>query len=95
MIFFFFLNLIIVENCVPTQKLKELYKEAPGPGIHSAPRTINPSILPHSLPYPTYSEANLGNHIISLVSVSVTLKERLHQVSICRIFICSMGDLVP
>ena len=95
--FFLFKNLIIMENFVPTQKLKELYKEAPGPCIHSAPTTINPSVLPHSLPHPIYSEANLRNHIISLVNASVTLKERLHQVFVaaCRIFICSMGDLVP
>ena len=86
-----------MENFVPTQKLKELYKEAPGPCIHSAPTTINPSVLPNSLPHPIYSEANLRNHIISLVNASVTLKEGLHQVFVaaCRIFICSMGDLVP
>ena len=54
--------------------------------VHSAPTTISPSILPRSLPHPIRSEANLRNHIISLVNISVTLKERLHQVLVaaCR-----------
>lgn len=67
-----------MENFVPTQKSTESYKEAFVPITQS--HTINLcSVLIHPPSHPIYSKANPRNHTISLVNVSVILKDKVFK----------------
>lgn len=64
-----------MENFVPSQKSTESYKEALVPITQS--HTINPClVLIHPPSHPVYSKANPRNRTISLVNVSVLLKDK-------------------
>ena len=83
-------------NCVPTQKLKELYKEAPGPGPLSPNNHQSFNSTPFTSPSHSFWSKPQKSYYLTCKYFSDSKRKTTPGLSSSmQIFICSMGDLVP